>query len=202
VNEIERFASDPEQLHAVLGRLANLVDTARDLPESVFQTEGGEYAFCDFGRVFRREFASVLTQLTRVAGDEYVQLVSLPEPRDYLLPSGSSFGALKIPTAELAASYWPAVALWPEAGSGKALMYSAVRVVLFGSQGGWTIWADRFWEIAIVRTDFSDSSWRDGMDYFFDISSAQNVYTEFAQRPEFESPGFWNAFTQNYSKRR
>lgn len=198
VGGIARFATDLRTMEAALATTRRLVDTSRQVPESPFLRPAGARAFCDFHHTFEQGFAEGIARLARQQGDEQILLVSLPDPRDLLLPDGRSYGALVIPTSEMSTSFAAAMLDDPP-GAGLPPVIMMIEFVMTGSTETWSVWASREWSIAVVQTDSSDTAWRQDDKDFFNVSAALTDFVEFNLRPESRTDAFRSEFLQNFA---
>jgi hypothetical protein len=173
-----------EGLGAVHADLGPVMDLAVRLPESPFRDKGTD-SVCEFEWFRGGEFGPLLAALAAHNRDEYVSGLSVDPDSDYFSQFYGTRGAFRVPASEIGSAYWDALSFWPNEDITGALLFAADVFCVVGSSGRWGVWGERKIGIAIVHTDSSDISWRQGSDLFVPAEAALSDFVEpnFNRRP-------------------
>lgn len=169
--------TNPAGLEAVIADLRRVVELSARLPAAPFKRSGTDFV-CEFERFRGGDFGPVLAALAGQYDDEYVSGVSVAPDSDYYEEFYETYGAFRIPSADIASAYWDALSFRPNDDATGALMFSADVLCLAGSSGDWGVWGEREIGVAVVRTSGSDLSWRQESDLFVSPEAALRDFVE------------------------
>jgi hypothetical protein len=168
---------DRAGLEAVYADLRPIMDLSARLPASPFRRTGTD-SLCEFERFRGGTFGPLLAALADQYNDEYVSGVSVDPDPEYYHEFYETFGAFRISASGVASAYWDALSYQPSDDATGALLFAADVLCVAGSSGSWAIWGERQIGVAVVRTDRSDLSWRQGSNLFVSPVAALRDFVE------------------------
>jgi hypothetical protein len=157
---LPRFPSDPAEFAEVVDSVSRSVDSSRRLPDWPFRAPGGFLTIYEYDRVLGGQFGRVLESLAADFGDSDVYLMGVVPEASYYVDSYDRFPAFRVGRGSLEASYGAGMRHEPNGDPTGALGDSLDVVVMAGSSGAWSIWAQRDWEIGLLLTPVPSGSWR------------------------------------------
>jgi hypothetical protein len=129
-------------------------------------------------------FGPLLQSLADFHGDESVTTLVLdPTPASYREYYGG-FPAFSLPRGDLATAFWDCVSYEPGGDPTGAVIFTADVATTVGSSGAWAVWAERWWDLAIVLSDTVGGPWLSQGVPFVPVEVALADFTE----PDFKMP--------------
>jgi hypothetical protein len=129
-------------------------DTNQRLPGKVFRPNFAKYYAFEHSQIFRKDFASFLTNVARVFADSSVNYMTLdPDPVEYYRKNCGFYGLASFKPVNLMDSYLKVMSREGNADSFRAR--GGDVGVLWGSSLNWGIFCDRrSWDVCLMGTSF------------------------------------------------
>lgn len=160
MSALPRFPSDAAEFTEVVDAVSRSIDSSRRLPDWPFRASGGFLTIYEYDRVLGGGFGRVLESLAMDFGDREIYVVGVAPEASYYLDGYEMFPAFSVGRGSLEASYTAGLRHEPDGDPTGALGDSLDVVVMAGSSGAWSIWAQRDWEIGLLLTAAPSGSWR------------------------------------------
>ena len=155
------LASSNEEFQSVRSAAGRVVNLDATLPAWPFSTGDGVVDICDYTMCLGDLFEPVIESLAGLHGDTSISFIMIrPEPTQQFARRAGFFPAFTLPVEQLSGSYSELLWYTPE-GIAAEMAFAADAFVLFGSSERWTVWGERDWGVALLRSVAGHRSWRE-----------------------------------------
>lgn len=162
-----------------------VVDASIRLPRSPFRIPGTT-DICQFNWAIGGKFAPVLRALAEHYGDTSVIAgVIEPDPVTYYENGYGYHPKFSLLTSVLTeGALWERLSFEPEGDPTGAIAFTADIFAIEGSSGQWGVWAQRDWDVALIRSDVTGGQWLAAGVPFTSVDEALTAFVE----PDFKTP--------------
>ena len=150
------FVTDPTVFDTVIVDVDQCFWRERQLPQQVFRHGMARVQFFEFGEVVTAEFWRILASLGRHYRDNEVLVTTIDPTPQYFHDHFGYFGLLRLPVNPDPERYIAAWRFAPEKSRADSLNDHGEVLAYTGTSGGWGVWADREFGIAIIGVRATD----------------------------------------------
>ena len=172
------YPEDPAAFEEVRADLERGLSLATRFPAWPFHVLTGQADVCQFSHIFTDSFADVVSALASDHGETYVVFSVLEPTPSYYREYFGSFPAFKLAQQDISAEYADLVTHEPGGDATGTPAHTADVVALAGSSGGWALYAERRWDLAVVLTQITDGPWTRRDVPFVPVETALADFTE------------------------
>lgn len=176
------YPADQDSFEQILQSLTPVLEPDLRLPDWPFKIPVGSADICQYGLAIAGSFGPVMQALVDEHADDSVSLVSFePTPVSYREGYGR-YAAFTTSAQSIAETFWELVNFEPDDEFAGSVTDISNVVGIVGSSGKWAVWAERWWDVAIVVSHQTGGAW---LSAGVDFASAEEALHDFIE-PEFE----------------